>query len=219
MEFKKYYSNDIYQSILDFSQNYKGSFPLTHVYSAISILKIIHDTKYNEINKEADAIEWAKTFFNQDEIYHQPSNFSAQLLKYGTARIDIKNSGTEFNSIEIIENDDVNSHESQPKWLSNDKGSGLIINSYRGSLNLKIKCIQKGLLTIRLRGLDVRDKNGNRFPIYIDYVTFSVNNVEQTNHKLVCHDKPFTFRKEVEDNEVVDLHIEWMPFNRLSNYR
>ena len=218
MEFKKYYSNDIYQSIMKYVLNHKGSSPLTHVYSAIAILKIIHATKYKEINKDGNTVEWIKSFFNQEKLNDVPSNFFGHLLKYATARIDMRNKGSEHNSVEIIENDDVNSYESRPKWLSKDTGKGLIINSYKGSLNLKIKCIQKGLLTIRLRGLDTRDKNGKRFPIYIDYITFSVNNVEQVNHKLLCYDKPFTFRKEVEDNEILDVHIEWAPFNRLSDY-
>jgi hypothetical protein len=218
MEFKKYYSNEIYQAILDNFLKSRGLFPMTHVFSAVSILKIINDTKYKEINKEGDTVEWIKTFLNQEEINEPLSKVSELLRKYVTARIDMKNIGSEYNTLEVVENDNINSIVSFPKWMSNERGSGFTLRSYKGSLNLKVKCIRKGLLKIWLRGLDLRDKNGKRFPVYIDYVNFSVNNDFQFNRKLTSHDKPFIYKKEVNDGEIVDIHIEWMPFSNLSEY-
>ena len=119
MEFKKYYSNEVYQAILKNILNPIGLFPLTHVFSAVAILKIINDTKYKEINKEGNSVEWIKSFLNQEEINEPLSEFSELLKNYATARIDIKNIKSESNNVEIVENDNINSIVPRPIWLSN----------------------------------------------------------------------------------------------------
>lgn len=69
------------------------------------------------------------------------------------------------------------------------------------------------------RGPDIRDKNNVRFPVYIDFTKLMVNGESIfNNHILVCVDKPYMFEKKVNDSEIIDLHIEWLPFNNSCTY-
>lgn len=146
-------------------------------------------------------------------------NFDLFLKKYGTARIDIKNYGTN-NNVMILNDEYLNANINRPDWFNDSLGSGIQIHSYNGCLDLKLKCINDGELKINLRGVDVRDKNDKRFPIYIDYTSFSVNNkpiIEDS--EVTWHDRPYTFSKLVLDSEIVDIHIEWMPLNPFSEFK
>lgn len=144
---------------------------------------------------------------------------NSNLIKYCTGRIDIKNQGLTFNSIEIIENSDNNLNFDNPDWFSDSNGVGTVIQSFKGKLHLKIKCIGEGLLTIYLRGPDIRDRDGKRFPVFIDFIEFQFNNKDIiSENKLVCHDVPYEFKKHVRNNEIIDLQLKWMPFNRLSKF-
>ena len=147
-------------------------------------------------------------------------NFELFLEKYHTARIDMKNHGTSSNNLMILDINDLNSKIDRPDWFTDFSGSGTQIHSTKGILDLKIKCINDGELKINLRGPDVRDKNARRFPVYIDFINFSINNqsiIEDS--ELTWHDKPYIFSKLVLDSEIVDIHIEWRPFNSSSEFK
>lgn len=171
LEFEKYYSPQIYQKILNVVKNEKR-FPLKHAYAAFSILKIIHDTKFKSMNNK-NLKTWLDSFlfsqnyeFKEDNSYTNSfdNNLVNLLLKYTTSRIDLINLGSEKNSIKVIDYDDSKLRIDFPKWFESNEGKGLCIQSFNRSLNLKILCINDGKLRLRLRGVDVRDKNGNRFP-------------------------------------------------------
>lgn len=147
-------------------------------------------------------------------------NLENLLKKYYTARIDIKNLQNKHNNVIIVENNDLNSKIMQPNWFTDSDGVGTIIESINGELNLKIKCVGDGDLNIWLRGPDIRDKNNKRFPIYIDYVKFLVNNKNVfNNNTLIWHDNPYKFVKEVHNSEILDIHIKWLPFNEFSEFK
>lgn len=95
----------------------------------------------------------------------------------------------------------------------------MVIQSQKNSLDLEIKTINNGKLRVKLRGLDVRDKNGERFPVFIDYSSFCINGIEQLSHNILTHhDDYFLFEKEVEDSEAIKIYLEWLPFNSSSYY-
>ncbi len=141
------------------------------------------------------------------------------LKKYHTARIDIKNYGNSNNRIIILENNDPDSQVSEPRWFIDYTGKGTKIASSEGILDLKIKCVNDGVLKIYLRTPDVRDINNKRFPIYIDYTSFTVNNEKiLKENKLIWHDRPHIFIKNVQDSEILDIHLQWLPFNAASEF-
>lgn len=144
------------------------------------------------------------------------------ILNYAKIRVDLLNiSNGEENTIEIIENSDPNSKVSSPKWFKgDDKSQGVIVTSSNLSLNLKIKCLCDGDFELRIRGVDAKDKNGERFPIYVDLNEFKIN--EETvlkRHFLISFSSPRGFTKKVEKGEMVNVYLKWMPFNDQCEYK
>ncbi len=179
--------------------------------------KIVGNDEKEKFEKELKKANFETRLFLKHIKNNNPMN---NLSFYNQARIDMKNHGTKDNRIEVI-NTIIPLHNLNfPNWLKNEEGEGLMIRSEKGSIDIKIKCINDGILKISLRGPDIRDKNSNRFPVYIDYTNFTVNNEPiLKENTLVWHDTPFLFKKEVKNSEILDLHVEWLPFNESSIYK
>ena len=144
---------------------------------------------------------------------------NANFDKYKTARIDIKNFGAEENMVQVIEISDKNAKIQSPSWLKNVQGQGIVVQSLKGDMRLAIKCRGNGSLVIALRGVDFRDKNNNRFPVWIDYKKLNVNGADVfTNSHVVCYDKPFRHRLNVTDGEMVIIDVEWKDVDNTSEY-
>lgn len=132
------------------------------------------------------------------------------LQKYITARLDIKNFGADGNIVEIIETSDKSAKVQSPGWFKNAQGQGIVVQSSKGEIRLKIKCRGTGTLEIALRGMDCRDKNNNRIPVWIDFKKLSVNSEDIfIGSHVVCHDKPFKHRVNVADGEMINLDVAW----------
>lgn len=126
-----------------------------------------------------------------------------------TARVDIKNSGTEDNTIDILENTNF-VDISFPDWFKSSDGKGTVIQTKEHSFDLKFKCLKSGLLKIFLRGPDVLDEFGNYERSYIDYNVFKINNKNIINdNKIVWLHDPYVFEKSVKNNEIIEIHVEW----------
>ena len=153
------------------------------------------------------------------EITIEEKELLELLSIYYTARIDIKNYGQDSNSIEIVENSDPSSIIMYPKWFNKEQGTGITIQSKKLSLDLKIKCINNGELNLTFITLDTKDREGNRFPAYIDYTSIKINGVEQLKeNKLIWHDELFVIKRKVKNNELITINIEWKPFTSSSLY-
>ncbi len=211
-EFEKYFSTELYLKIrLNLIKNRNNR---SDKISAIEIVKTSDDT--NRINQ--NFYDWICNFKSDKADINQIKALNYMKI-YSKARIDIKNKGGEDNAVEVIEHSDSKCNISYPKWLKSKEGSGCVLSSTNLSLDIKIKIIKDGQLVIKLRGPNVLDKNKNRFPVYIDYMKFSVNNDEiLSENKLLSHDDGYIFKMDVKDSQVVDLSFEWMPFNDLSVY-
>lgn len=130
--------------------------------------------------------------------------------KIDVCRIDIKNSFGPQNSINLLSCSDNNVKSEHPKWLEDNKGSGMVIESNEHNLDLTIKCINSGTLSICIRGPDIRDAHNMRFPFYINYNSFKINGIDQlTQEKIVSHDNPFFIERTVHDGEIINIHLEW----------
>ena len=141
------------------------------------------------------------------------------LTKYITSRIDIKNIGNKNNNVVIEQISDLSTKSNRANWLRDNNGQGITIENNLGSLDFELKCINSGTLKFWLRGIDYRDKNNNRFPIYIDYINFEINQEPIIKKNvLTCHDEPYIYERKVKDSEIIKIHVEWMPFNNYSEY-
>ena len=172
----------------------------------------LNNLKFEKLRQEYERNKKTLNLIKDDE--------NSVLSIYKKGRFDFKNFGSKFNSIEIIKNDDLESNEVWPAWFKSDEGEGLFIESKKGVIDLKIKCIGDGHLKIWLRGPDVRDKNNEMFPVFIDYTKCLINNkLVLNNSELVWHNRPYLIEMDVSDSEILNIHIEWSPFNKLSIYK
>ena len=141
---------------------------------------------------------------------------------YITARLDIKNIGGSSNNIKFLHCSDDNSLINFPNWFCQDDGSGAVVQSFKGSINLKIKCIHDGKLSIRLRGIDFKDDLGDKLPIFINFLKLSVNGVSLLdNPKLVSHDNYYQCKEiDVFNDDIILIHAEWSPlkFDLINDY-
>ena len=147
---------------------------------------------------------------NDDSKKESLDNGSTILSKYVTGRIDIKNFGAKDNAVEVIENSDMDSTVQQPRWFTNQKGIGTQIQSKKGNIRLKVKCINDGKLNVTLRGIDFRDDYDNRLPIYVKYTKFMIDDENIIdNPAFVWHNEPVFHEINVKDGQNVDIFVEW----------
>ncbi len=145
-------------------------------------------------------------------IEHKYQNVINKFRKYVTARIDIKNVRTAKNKIEILDISDKNARIATAKWLCNDKGNGLTLQSIEENVRIKMKCIEDGQLELWLKGIDYR-YNGKRYPIYIKYSTVEINGEKiQLDRDLACHDEDIRYSRTVKNNDIINLYIECSVF-------
>jgi len=181
---------------------------------------VSHDSKYKYTKKVENGeiidiyVKWEPiSLFTSGEIEENIIEvpYLNKLKKYHTARIDIKNYGNSENNVKILENSDSFSKANYPSWFSNDKGSGLTIESSKGELNLKIKCVKDGELNIKLLGIDYKIK-GNRLPIYINFREFKINNQTIFNsNNVLSHDANYTYTKSIKDGDEIEIYLSWEP--------
>lgn len=141
-----------------------------------------------------------------------------KLNMYCTARIDLISWGSNV-GVELVEISDEEYFSYDPTWLDKNKASGKVIETNEETVELKIKCIGEGLLKVYLRTKDVRDKNRERFPIFIDYTELIINDEEIFDENiLVNHDHPYIFEKSVVHDEIVSVKVSWKIFSSQSEY-
>lgn len=210
-----FYPNDVYDCIADdiHSRQYH---PLQGAYTALAISKAISDTHISESLQNIHIAAEMETFAdNAADVSEESKTLQCHpLLKnYITARIDIKNSGSSDNDLEVLHLSDENAQVTKPAWLQKD-GHGYIIQSLRGSLDIVCRCKYSGEFSLFLRGVDVRDVNGERIPIWIDYTKLTINDqVILAKTTAVSHDKRFKHAMKVQDGDVVLIHAAWEPHN------
>lgn len=139
---------------------------------------------------------------------------------YNTCRLDIFNQGIAINSIELMDFSTDDYEVIYPDWLNNDLGKGVLLTSSANKMDFTIKCINDGVLNIVLRTLFFMDKTSKQIPIYIDYTKLVINDeVIFDSSNLVTHDENITYMRNVQDNELINIHIEWKELNYNSSMR
>ena len=123
-------------------------------------------------------------------------------------RIDIKNYGKQ-NDIQFFEYDK-NITLSSPTWLKDDFGQGYKLEWKQENTGFIVKCLNDGNLKIILRGIDFRDINGNRIPIYTNFTKLTINDeiIFDDNH-LIWHNNPYIFEKNCNDEQYFQVSLEF----------
>lgn len=179
----------------------KGHVPITQ-HETINLIDKIFNDEINDTVTKLRSNFSASSDINVDLIVDK-------LEKYNTGRIDINVHG-EGADLEIIEIDDY-INISEPFWLG-DLYSGFVITNKNNSIDFSVKCIGDSVFNIKLRGVH-RKLNKKLTPIFINYTKCLINdeNVLKEN-KVVFHDTPIEFNKNVKDGEIIKIHVEWLPY-------
>ena len=151
-------------------------------------------------------------------IYSNNAILDNSLNKFSTARIDLKNYGDESNSIALLNENSSSYNISQPEWFTDLNGIGSTITSDNKKLDLSVKCINDGKLKIDFRGVDFKDSNNNRIPIYIDYKEIEIDGESIIKGSTVSwHDHKLEYNKNVKDGQIVNIKLKWGPLNKNSD--
>ena len=115
--------------------------------------------------------------------------------------------------VEIIYSSDDECDIDYPMWFITQKGKGVVMETYKGEIDLKIKCINDGILKLNFRGIDFKYQN-KKIPIYIIITKVILNNDILLNEdKLVWHEDYISIKKEVMNNDEFFIHVEWKPLS------
>lgn len=212
-KFEQIYPADLYQKIVNIIRNLNYS-TTEDIYVAFSAIYVLDAVEYSFNKHKPNLFEWMGNFLtnNNSKKETELGDISTYMTKYNTARIDIKNIGSEDNSIEIINISDSSSKIEYPNWFKNQNGKGLVIQSSKNHLDMEMKCIGDGKLTISLKGIEYKNLSGQKIPIYINFTKFLINDEDlNLNNELVWCDIPYYHNKLVKNGEIIKIHIEWTP--------
>ncbi|RAP52096.1 MAG: hypothetical protein BZ137_09255 [Methanosphaera sp. rholeuAM130] len=215
--FKTYFPSSYYNKMLNhfYSRKY---YPLQSAHAAISVALFKHITEYNKDLLSRESIGWLTDLSKEVIITENQNNVYLEYLdKYNTCRLDIKNKGNPDNDYDIVYCSDCNTYVEKPNWYNTNDGVGRIFLSSNNSLKLQIVCINDGNLEINIRSVDFKDSENKAIPIYIDYERFIVDSeVIFDNGKVIWHNQPFKFSKDVKDGQIVNISLFWKPLNKFS---
>ena len=132
-----------------------------------------------------------------------------EILKWlKMARIDIKNQG-EGNDVKVKVLEGEHCDVTKPQWFYGE-GCGYVLETIDKHLMLELECHGAGILIVRLMGVDRRNKNGERLPLWVDYTRLAVNEkMIFWEMKPRCHDRSYLFHQEVDDGEKIKVEISW----------
>lgn len=148
--------------------------------------------------------------YNNHELsYEETMNYLNRYMSLlNVSRFDLKNTGNKDNSIQIIKHEkDLNFW--YPNWFSDEWGKGCQFEFRNHKVNLNILCENHGDLKFYFRGVDFRNLENQKIPIYVNYENISINkNKINYASKLVWHDEPFNYSQICDNNEIINLKIE-----------
>lgn len=204
--FEAHFSKQTYSHILStLNRNY---FPLRHAYSAIAAIKFLLDVRQSKVNKKVNS-----SLDNFQELMNIPNKFDSELdlSEFNDnfkCRIDIKNVGTENCKVEIVGISGV----TYPEWFKNKNGVGAVVSTYIGNKNFEIICKGNGWLYIWLRGIDKRNNENKRIPMYVCADELKINEHTIFNEsKIVWHDDSYLYKMPVTDGQKVKIFVKFSP--------
>lgn len=182
------------------------------------------DIKIKMLNEFESQIEDIFYRYNDNKInLDDLKTFLGNLkIVWNCSRLDMKNLADESSYIKILSHLD-NVNLTYPGWFKDNNGQGCKIEGLDEIKGLKIQCSTDGKLIFDLRGLDFRNIENERIPVYINCTKFVINDqIIFDKNMFLWHDKPFTYSKESKKDEIYTISIEYKTifdyFNHLRTY-
>ncbi|WP_296884164.1 phosphorylcholine transferase LicD [uncultured Methanobrevibacter sp.] len=146
---------------------------------------------------------------NQEISFEETMNYlNKYLYLLNFSRFDLKNVGDENNSINIIKyNPGLNFWF--PDWFDDDYGRGCQLEYPNETVKLNVQCERDGNFSLQFRGVDFKNLDNQRIPLYVNFEKIFVNR-NKVNYvpQLVWHDEIFQYSKFCQDDEIIDIKIE-----------
>ena len=179
----------------------------------------IFKTLYRELAGENHSPNWMVPFFfafidEQKKSFDRLERASNNFKHFITGRIDVrffsKTDNAEFSLISVS---DEKASVTQPDWIKQN-GTGYMIQSFVGDLELVGNTNSDGQIKLSLRGMDVRDPqdSSKRIPCWIDFTKLSVNDgVVFDAITPVWHNKSYDYDFNVRAGQEIRIKTEWLP--------
>ena len=200
----KYYSSKTYRPYLAASalvQEYIINKLLTRERSLFSNI-------YNNIEYEN----------NRPLCYNNNGLFKEILDFLQSVRIDIKNMGASSNDISVIDYSDEGLYISKPNWITTSSGSGLVLQSYAGYLDVCLKVVGTGQIEVKTIGPWLKDEIRNeplKIKVDITRLQVFINDrilLDSNEQITVYSGHPYILHFNADDQTSIHLHIEWIPY-------
>lgn len=185
-----------------------------HEYRTQLETREIYKILYSELAEENNSPNWMVPFFFAF-IDEQKKNFDRlegleKVHRVLTGRMDIKFTGE--GDIKLLSVSDEKAEIIRPDWLQKN-GTGYMIQSFVGDLELVGKANSDGKIRLALRGMDVRDPKDStkRIPCWIDFTKLSVNDGVVFDKIIsVWHDKSYNYDFNVRAGQEIKIKVEWL---------
>ncbi len=191
----------------------KGYHPMRHCYSVIAVAKAIEYVIASKAVSPHTLVQGMERYV--DENYYEPEDSRKLILRledYLTARMDFQLLGGGHPDFEVVSVSDSRATVSMPEWIQKD-GTGYMVESYAGSIDLSFRSAVGGDLKVWMRGRNVCGEDGNRIAYWIDYQNIRCNdNPVSQEHGIVWHDKPIFLNYSMKAGEILRFHAEWTPY-------
>lgn len=186
--------------------------PMREIYSALAIGKVVEDVvTSNNLSSPSITNSFNHYLRSNNNSSLEELELWERYKDLFTARIEIKLINEDKANMDIINISDFKASIKKPDWFQ-EKGIGYVIESFIGKIDIKFYIQKKGKLSIRLRGKEVKNNNGERIPFWIDYKLLKINNdIIFDDIKTVWHDKPYYYSVEVDEALVINFVCEWSP--------
>ena len=212
--FTTYFPEEIYRYARFYYKTH-DYYPIRHCYSILGITRILQDIMVN--NYMNTPILADSDRFIQEGAYEIPDVDQEEIIQrvkpFLTARINIKLMGQNTPDLQLLSLSDNWASATKPEWWQTG-GSGYIITSYNGELEICVQPSADGEFLVSLMGLDIRDPDNNskRIPYWIDYTSLSINGTKIFDDiHPAWHDKPYRYTFNVNSGEEIRLRITWLP--------
>ena len=190
--------------------------PLQHAYPCLAATGVAAalDDRSGEfkISSYIQRMAWTKSAVF-DESFIQ--NDYLRLL--ATARIDVKNHhGGSENGLALLSATGGYVAVSNPRWFCRDGNEGYVFEGFSGKMELSLRALAAGTVSVEFRSKNVRDVEGAPSPILIDYTLIEVNGCALCNESATAwHDEAIAGNIPVHSGDLLTIRAVWEPHNCL----
>ncbi len=185
--------------------------PLQNAYAAIAIAWVSREIAIGR-NILADSLGEGMcslgSDFRKEAEESQTLRTHPAVKNFITARVDLK---LDEGDVEVLEVSDALARVHTPGYMLSG-GVGYVIESQKGNMKIRFRCVSGGKLHVNLRSLAVLDENKQRIPYFVDYTGAVLDGKAiLAGRRPVSHDVPVKTELPVKPGQELVLEVAWVP--------